>query len=92
LQRAVEALGLTERAEVIGRQFEEVIIREFSVVTCRALDKFVERLPRLLKWSKGKMFVFFGGPSLDEALRKSKTSFEKTLLPLSEQRYLFVGS
>jgi 16S rRNA (guanine(527)-N(7))-methyltransferase RsmG len=92
LRQAVESLGLTERVEVISRQFEEVITREFSVVTCRALDKFVDRLPRLLKWSKGKRFVFFGGPSLDEALKRSKISFEKKLLPLSERRYLFVGN
>ena len=92
LRQAVETLGLTDRAEVIARQFEEVITKDFSVVTCRALDKFVERMPRLLKWSKGKRFIFFGGPSLDEALKRSKIGFEKKLLPLSEQRYLFVGN
>jgi 16S rRNA (guanine(527)-N(7))-methyltransferase RsmG len=91
LRQAVESLGLTDRVEIIARQFEEVTTKDFSVVTCRALDKFVYKLPQLLKWIKGKQFVFFGGPSLDEALRRSKTKFEKQLLPLSEQRYLFVG-
>jgi 16S rRNA (guanine(527)-N(7))-methyltransferase RsmG len=91
LRQAVETLGLTNRVEIIARQFEEVTTKDFSVVTCRALDKFVYKLPRLLKWSKGKQFVFFGGPALEEALRRSKTSFEKQLLPLSEQRYLFVS-
>jgi 16S rRNA (guanine527-N7)-methyltransferase len=91
LRQTVETLALTDRTEVIARQFEEVVIKDFSVVTCRALDKFVYKLPRLLRWSKGKRFVFFGGPSLEEALRRSKTSFEKQLLPLSEQRYLFVS-
>jgi 16S rRNA (guanine527-N7)-methyltransferase len=89
LRQAVGTLGLTDRTEVVARQFEEVTTKDFSVVTCRALDKFVYKLPRLLKWSKGKQFVLFGGPALEEALRRSKTSFEKQLLPLSEQRYLF---
>jgi 16S rRNA (guanine(527)-N(7))-methyltransferase GidB len=91
LRQAVESLGLSDRTEVVARQFEEVTTKDFSVVTCRALDKFVYKLPRLLKWSKGKQFVFFGGPALEEALRRSKTSFQKQLLPLSEQRYLFVS-
>ena len=91
LQQAVATLGLTDRTEVVARQFEEVTTKDFCVVTCRALDRFVYKLPRLLKWSKGKQFVFFGGPALEDALRRSKTSFEKQLLPLSEQRYLFVG-
>jgi len=92
LRQAVGSLGLTDRTQVIARQFEEVVTKDFSVVVCRALDKFVYKLPRLLKWSKGKKFVFFGGPALEEALKRSKTSFEKQLLPLSEQRYLLVGS
>jgi len=32
----------------------------------------------------------FGGPSLAEALEKEEVAFESELMPLSEQRYLFV--
>lgn len=90
LSAAVQSLGLSGRAVIVNRQFEEVQDEQFSAVTCRALDKFSAKLPRLLKWSKGRDLLLFGGPSLGEALAKKGVKFDKLLLPLSEQRFLFV--
>jgi 16S rRNA (guanine527-N7)-methyltransferase len=90
LDDAVLHLGLTKRAKVINRQFEEVVATDFSNVTCRALDKFVEKLPRLLKWSMKRRLLLFGGATLREALHKQGLVFEQKLMPLSDQRYLFV--
>src|SRR3954454_18994581 len=39
LKEALPALGLRERAVVIGRQFEEAEAGDAGFVTCRALDK-----------------------------------------------------
>ena len=90
LDEAVIRFDLMERAAIINRQFEEVSEKDFSVVTCRALDKFTEKLPRLLKWSGKRTLLLFGGDSLREALNKQKAQFREKLMPLSERRYLFV--
>ena len=91
LIRAVGALSISTRAEVINHQFEEVRERDFEFVSCRALDKFIERLPRLLKWTGKRQFLFFGGPSLGKALERQKAAFKARLLPMSEQRFLYIG-
>jgi len=92
LQAAVDELGLANRVAIINRQFEEVREKDFSVVTCRALDKFIDKLPKLLKWGKGKSLVLFGGPALRDALKKNRVRSAEKLMPMSEQRYLFFSS
>jgi len=87
---AVAQLDIAERATIVNRQFEEVVTTDFSIVTCRALDKFSEKLPRVLKWAGRRRMLFFGGNALGEALKKAKVKFDRRLMPLSEQRYLFV--
>ncbi len=90
LETAIEILGLTGRVEVVNRQFGEVDPANCVAVTCRALDKFTERLPRLLKWSMRRKLLLFGGNNLAEALKGQKVVFDQILTPLSEQRFLFV--
>ena len=91
LQEVLTNLNLEDRITVINKQFEEVINPEISHVTCRALDKFTLKLPKLLKWSKGCRFLFFGGHNLRDELHKNRVNFTEKLMPLSEQRYLFIG-
>lgn len=90
LEHAAARLGFSDRVLVINRQFAEIDVPDVTVITCRAIDRFVESLPRIMKWGKGRTFAFFGGPSLREALSKTRISFSERLLPLSEQRFLFV--
>jgi 16S rRNA (guanine527-N7)-methyltransferase len=90
LNLAIAKLELETRATVVMRQFHEVQISEEKTVTCRALDKFSEKLPALLKWSRGRRRLFFGGPTLEAKLKELSRPFERKLMPLSEQRYLFI--
>lgn len=90
LDHAIVKLGLTARAAVIDRQFEEVDLNGCGYVTCRAMDKFTERLPRLLKWAKGKRLLLFGGDNLAAGVQKQGRRFVQILLPLSERRYLLI--
>jgi 16S rRNA (guanine527-N7)-methyltransferase len=90
LRTAATTLGLEARAKVINKQFSEVTRPHVSHVTCRALDKFTERLSRLLKWSGERVVLFFGGPALREEMRTLGLSFKEILMPFSEQRFLFV--
>ena len=90
LKPALQTMLLSPRARVIHRQFDEVKEDDFSFVTCRALDKFTEKLPRIVKWSGMRKKILFGGPALEEALNSLKLRFEKKLIPMSERRYIFI--
>lgn len=89
LETVIEDLGLTERVKIINSQFEEADTDDCKYVTCRALDKFTQKLPRLLKWSDKRDLLFFGGNNLAEALGKHGVKFDQKLMPMSEQRFLF---
>ena len=90
LELAVDKLGLASRTRVVTRQFQEVDPANCQSVTCRALDKFTEKLPRLIKWSMRRPMLLFGGENLKKALEGQKVVFVQKLMPLSEQRFLFV--
>jgi 16S rRNA (guanine(527)-N(7))-methyltransferase RsmG len=91
LNAATGDLGLVERTDVVNRQFEEASPGDAKFVTCRALDKFVERLPRLLKWCGDRDLLFFGGSALGDEMRRRGLKVEAILMPLSERRFLFVA-
>ncbi len=89
LTEVVERLGIGERTNVVNKQFEEADAGAAKIITCRALDKFTQKLPKILRWSKGREKLFFGGPNLREELIKQGCRVEEKLMPFSEQRYLF---
>ena len=91
LRTAAAELGLNSRTKVINKQFSEVTRPHVSHVTCRALDKFAQKLPQLLKWSGDRELLFFGGPSLREEMTKHGLRTRERLMPLSDQRFLFVS-
>lgn len=91
LEEVLADCGLKARARIFNRQFEELDIPDVSLVTCRALDKFAQKISRLLKWSKGRSLLFFGGPALGDELKKQGVRFQAKLLPMSEQRFLFIA-
>ena len=90
LQEAAARCNIADRAEIVTRQYAEVKMPDVGFITCRALDKFLPQLPKLLKWSAGATRLFFGGPSMRDELHKVKVPYREHLIPLSEQRFLFV--
>ena len=90
LRQVLTECNLENRAEILDRQFEELEKPAADFITCRALDKFTDKLPKILKWSKGCGLLFFGGNKLGENLEKLGAPFERKLIPQSEQRFLFV--
>lgn len=90
LEEALKICKLEKRARIVNRQFEEIERPDVSHVTCRALDKFTEKFPRLLKWSKNASLLLFAGNALRDELRKNNLKFKEKLMPLSEQRFLFI--
>lgn len=90
LEEAVRRLGISARAPIINRQFAESDAGKCGFITCRALDKFTQNLPKLLRWAGQRRMLFFGGEALGEEIRKAGRKFEKILIPLSERRYLYI--
>ena len=89
LQIVLAKCKLQQRARVFDRQFSELKNPGVSYVTCRALDKFTQKLSTLLRWSGNCSLVLFGGNSLRDALQNARVPFDERLLPMSEQRFLF---
>lgn len=89
LLKVLTNFDLQSRAEIINRQFEEIKKPDVSNVLCRALDKFVKKLPKIVKWSGDSSMLFFGGNNLREELNNLKLNYTEKLMPESEQRYLF---
>ncbi len=92
LDEAVLRLGISNQVQVANKQFEETDGGQFSFITCRALDKFTEKLPRLIKWSQRRPMLLFGGNNLKTALTSQRVKFTEQLMPLSEQRFLFTAN
>jgi 16S rRNA (guanine527-N7)-methyltransferase len=89
LESALKILDLSSRASVVNRQFEETTAGYNNVITCRALDKFDEKLPRLVKWSRPRKMLLFGGNRLSERLKRLGLSVRDELLPMSTARFLY---
>ena len=91
LRETLRALGLGDRARVVAERFEKATPPRADALTCRALERFTEVLPSLVEWASGiETLLLFGGESLRERLEKLSVSFEQTLIPTSERRFLFV--
>lgn len=90
LDLAIKTLGLEKRTSIVNKQFPEVEPVGCESVTCRALDKFTEKLPTIVKWKLRRQLLLFGGPNLRDALNAEKLTFVEKLMPLSQQRFLFV--
>ena len=91
LEEVVRECNLEKRAEIFNRQFEELAKPDIDFVTCRALDRFTEKLPKILKWSRRCGLIFFGGNNLGESLEKYGVKFERKLIPNSIQRFIFIA-
>lgn len=89
LRDLVEKLGIGNRAEIFNRQFSELKRPDVTHITCRALDKFTQKLPQLLKWSGDCTLLLFGGPALRDELIKREVRYAEHLMPMSEQRFLY---
>jgi len=89
LQEVLVRCKLTDRVEMAGSQFSEVK-PDVGYITCRALDKFSQKVPQLIKWAKNCTCLFFGGPTLRTALDEYKVGYNEYLLPMSDRRYIFV--
>lgn len=91
-----EALRRTKRADsarVIAERFENVATPEVKFVSCRALDRFEEKLPTLVKWApRPSTLLLFGSQRMSGLIKGLGLTFVEAQIPFSERRFLFVIS
>ncbi len=91
LREALSRLELRARAQVRAERFEQTAAPAADFVTCRALERFTEMLPRLVAWSPpASTLLLFGGPTLQDGIEQLRLSYSAVQLPQSERRFLFV--
>jgi 16S rRNA (guanine527-N7)-methyltransferase len=86
-----EALkDVTNSATVTVERFENLPEPAMGFVTCRALERFEEHVPRLAAWAPRAALLLFGGEGLREPLASLRLAWQEIKIPNSTRRFLFV--
>ena len=89
LREALNKTATAHLAAIVARPFEEVAAPAVDFVTCRALDRFVQKVSRLIEWAPvNSSLLLFGGEGLIDQLQHAGVRFSKILIPNSEKRFL----
>jgi 16S rRNA (guanine527-N7)-methyltransferase len=91
LREALRKVGRLGASAVVAERFEETEPPAADFLTCRAIERFTEILPRLLAWASGvRTLLFFGGEKLRVKLEAASQQFETVRVPGTERSFLFV--
>ena len=89
LKEALRPIKSPDRTQLIVARFEDVPCPEVAFITCRALDKFSELLPKLIDWAPlHATYLLFAGESLLEQIRLLLPVSSIERIPGSEKRFL----
>jgi len=81
------------RAQVLATRFEDIKAPESNVLTCRALDRFSESLPALLRWARpGTTLLLFAGDELRQQTESMLQSAKIARIPHSQRRFLIIAN
>jgi 16S rRNA G527 N7-methylase RsmG len=90
LHEALSRTATSKRATVLAERFENVPPPAVAFVTCRALERFEEMLPRLVEWAPAKAtLLLFGGKRLERRIESLGFASAAELMPRSKGRFLF---
>ena len=90
LREALNNVGRSAQAEIICKPFEEVNAPQFSYLTCRALDQFMNKIPAIFGWApKETVLLLFGGEALRQKLDQFRVQYTEFLIPGSERRFIY---
>jgi 16S rRNA (guanine527-N7)-methyltransferase len=90
LREALNQIGLSGRAQIIAKNFEETTAPHLGFVTCRALDKFLNKIAVLVDWAPSEsVLLLFGGESLRQKLDSLGTHYTEFLIPFSQKRFIY---
>jgi 16S rRNA (guanine527-N7)-methyltransferase len=89
LKEALRLIKPPDRTQVVVGRFEDVPASDVAFITCRALDKFSELLPKLIDWApRSATYLLFAGESLLERIRSLLQVSSIERIPQSEKRFL----
>ena len=89
LKEALRAIKPRDRTQLIVARFEDVPCPDVAFITCRALDKFSELLPKLVDWApRNAAYLLFAGESLLEQIRQLLPFSSIERMPGSQKRLL----
>ena len=92
LNEALRGLPNPRAHKVLSMRFEDTPTVEAELVTCRALDRFQQLLPKLIEWAPAtSTLLFFAGPALREKIEALLPGARADLIPNSVQRFLMIG-
>ena len=92
LREALKDTRTAGRGTVINERFENIPTPAAGYVTCRAIERFEELVPKLVEWAPtATRLLLFGGESLKKPLESAGLVIESKLLPNSERRFLIVA-
>ena len=90
LREALNQIGLSKRAQIIAKTFEETTAPNVGYVTCRALDKFLNKISVVVEWAPAEsVLLLFGGEALRQQLDSLRTHYTEFLIPFSEKRFIY---
>jgi 16S rRNA (guanine527-N7)-methyltransferase len=93
LREALRDVKSPEPAAVKAARFEQTEAPEADFVACRALDRFQELLPALIKWAPtASTLLLFAGEELRKQVEILLPNAKAERIPTSDRRYLIVGT
>jgi len=88
-----EVVNQKGQATIVAERFENVAAPEVDFITCRALERFAQMIPKLIDWAPGNAtLLLFGGEGLERSIEAAGFSASVTLIPNSERRFLVLVS
>ncbi len=91
LREALRELPNPASADVIAGRFEDTIVPQADFVTCRAIDRFQQVLPKLIEWAPQCTFLLFAAEALKAQIEGVLSSVQAERIPGSEQRFLVIA-
>ncbi len=89
LREALRHANSATPARLIGGRFEVISVPEVEYITCRALDRFPEMLPKLIDWAPTNCtLLFFAGTALRKQLETLFPRAKSEQIPGSARRFL----
>jgi len=92
LKEALRPIRPADRTQLIVARFEDLPPPDVMFITCRALDKFSELLPKLIDWApRNATYLLFAGESLVEKIQRLLQVSRVERIPQSEKRFLIAA-
>ena len=89
LGEALRHANSMTRARLIGGRFEAIPVPEVGFITCRALDRFRDMLPKLIDWAPTNCtLLLFAGTALRKQLETMFPQAKSEQIPGSARRFL----